>query len=64
MRRSLRRCTTPAVRLFEAEQYAHQRRLAGAVGTDERHDLALVDVEIDVDEQVAAVRGKCLVRAH
>ncbi len=47
----------PAVRPFEAEQYPHQRRLAGAVGTDERHDLALVDVQIDVDEQVAAVSG-------
>ena len=46
-----------AVGLFEPEQHTHQRRLAGAVGTDQRDDLALADVEIDIDEQVTAVAG-------
>src|ERR1700730_6716602 len=33
-----------------AENRHHQRRLAGAVGADERHDLALADVDVDAPE--------------
>ena len=44
-----------AIGLLEAQQHAHQRRLAGAVEPDERDDLALADVEVDVQQEVAAV---------
>ena len=44
-----------AIGLLEAQQYAHQRRLAGAVEADQRDDLAFADVEVDVEQQVTAV---------
>ena len=34
-----------------AENRHHQRRFAGAVGTDQRHDLALADLEVDAPER-------------
>src|SRR5262249_10263345 len=33
-----------------AENRHHQRRFAGTVGADERHDLALADVDVDSSE--------------
>ena len=47
-----------AVGLLEPEQHAHQGRLAGAVGPDERHDLALADIEVDAIQEDAAVARK------
>ena len=44
-----------AIGLLETQQHAHQGRLAGAVEADERDDLALADVEVDVEQQVTAV---------
>ena len=38
---------TAARRAVEAAQGVHERRLAGAGRTDERQELALVDVEGD-----------------
>jgi len=34
-----------------AEDRHHQRRLAGAVRADERHDLAFADVDVDPPER-------------
>ena len=39
----------------EPEQHAHERRLAGAVGPDQRDDLARPDVDRHVEQQGAAV---------
>ena len=41
----------PAVRLVDAGQHLHQRRLAGPVLADERDDLAAMDVEVDVGQR-------------
>src|SRR5256885_15636289 len=38
------------VRLIDAPQYLHQRRLAGAVFANQRHHLAGIDLEINVVE--------------
>ncbi len=46
-----------AIGLFKAQQNAHQRRLAGAVETDERDDLALADIDVDIHQQLATVAG-------
>jgi hypothetical protein len=40
-----------AIRFLEAEQDTDERRLACAVGADEGNDLALADVDVDVDEE-------------
>ena len=43
-----------AVGAFEAEQHAHECRLAGAVGADHSDDLARGEIEVDVFEDDAA----------
>ena len=43
-----------AVGPLEAEQDAHERRLAGAVRTDQRDDLAWREIEVDAFEDRAA----------
>ena len=45
----------PLARLDEAGDRLEQRRLAGAVGAEQRDDLALVDLEVDVEEHLHAV---------
>ncbi len=53
---------TPARRPDEVEQGADRRRLARAIGPEEAEDLALVDLEIDVDDPAlrAVVLGEPL----
>ena len=42
---------------FGARQHPHQRRLAGAVGRDERDPVAALDVQVDaIEHDVVAVR--------
>src|SRR5687768_6368864 len=43
-------------RLF-ARQHSHQRRLTGAVWSDERDAIAALDVEVDVAEDAETVVG-------
>src|SRR5262249_26260699 len=46
-----------AVRLDQAADQVHQRRLARPVGTDQRHDLALADGEIDLVAGAGVAEG-------
>ena len=45
----------PSLRLLGAADGAQQRRLAGAVGAEQRDDLALLDVEVDAEQHLHAV---------
>ena len=46
--------TVPLVGVDDAADDADQRRLAGAVGAEQREDLAAADLEVDVLESVEA----------
>ena len=41
----------PVGRRVEAAEEVHERRFAGAGGADDRHHLALVDLEVDAFER-------------
>src|SRR5262249_27884993 len=47
-----------AVELAQPRQRADQRRLAGAVGADQRHVLAELEPELEADQQRARVVGR------
>jgi hypothetical protein len=45
------------VRVIDARQHVEQRRLAGAVGSDQTVDLAMIDREIDARERMNTAKA-------
>ena len=48
---------SPGVRLVDAGDQVEERRLAGAVRADHADDLALVDVEVELGDDLQAAEG-------